>query len=167
MRRSIEFARFLGKDTLTDLLELRFALEPRAAAIAALRSEPEDVAAIEAALKAMQGAKTNVDAWVDSDIAFHTAVVRATHNNFFALVAEALSDSLLEERRAGARGRLAQGKTPDRTLREHAGIAAAIRARDAILAEQRMLQHLQRALTYFWGQDRAEVYSPPTAGTAK
>ena len=42
MKRSLEFARFLGKDSLTDLLELRFALEPRSAALAAIRAEPAD-----------------------------------------------------------------------------------------------------------------------------
>ena len=63
MKRSLEFARFLGKDSLTDLLELRFALEPRAAALAALRSNPADVRAIEEALERMKAAGTAVDAW--------------------------------------------------------------------------------------------------------
>ena len=108
----------------------------------------------------MRSAGTDVNAWVASDIAFHSAVVRATHNDFFAMVVDALSDSLMAERQAGAEGRLAQGRTPDRTLREHAGIANAIRAGDAALAERRMLKHLEQSLTYFWGQSKAEVYSP-------
>jgi DNA-binding FadR family transcriptional regulator len=160
MKRSLEFARFLGKDSLTDLLELRFALEPRSAALAAIRAEPADAEAIDEALSGMRSAGTDVNAWVASDIAFHSAVVRATHNDFFAMVVDALSESLMAERQAGAEGRLAQGRTPDRTLREHAGIANAIRAGDAALAERRMLKHLGQSLTYFWGQSKAEVYSP-------
>jgi GntR family transcriptional regulator, transcriptional repressor for pyruvate dehydrogenase complex len=160
MKRSLEFARFLGKDSLTDLLELRFALEPRAAALAALRADSSDIQGMEDALKAMRTAGTEVDAWVMSDMKFHSAVVAASHNDFFSMVANALSDSLLEERRAGARGRLAQGRTPDRTLREHAGIANAISTRDAALAERRMLKHLQQSFSYFWGQDDADVYLP-------
>lgn len=160
MRRSIEFARFLGKDSLTELLELRFALEPRAAALAAIRVEPTDMRAIDDALSRMRTAGTDVDTWVSSDIAFHAAVVRAAHNDFFALVVEDLGESLLDERRAGARGRLAQGRTVDRTLREHTAVANAIRARNATLAEDRMLKHLEQSLTYFWGQSQAEVYSP-------
>jgi GntR family transcriptional regulator, transcriptional repressor for pyruvate dehydrogenase complex len=159
LKRSLALARFLGKDQLSDLLELRFALEPRAAALAALRNEEADVEAISEALDRMRVAGTEVAVWVESDVAFHDAVMRATHNDFFIMVLGALSESLVEERFAGAAGRLAQGRTEEQTLREHGAIAKAIASRNAPLAERRMVAHLEQSLTYFWGLTQSESYS--------
>lgn len=164
LKRSLALARFLGRDQLSDLLELRFALEPRAAALAALRCDETDVNAMQDALQGMRAAGTVVEVWVASDVAFHDSVMRATHNDYFVMVLGALSESLVEERYAGATGRLAQGRTEERTLREHAAIAKAIADRDASLAERRMIRHLEQSLTYFWGLSQSQSYSlrPPT-----
>ena len=159
MKRSMELARLLGRDALSDLLELRFTVEPRVAALAALRHTQEDLEAIEAALDLMRGAlnsegETEVDAWTTSDIGFHDAIVRATHNAYFELVMGALSESLLDERTAGVKARIAQGLTQDATLSEHSAIVEAIRARDEEAAQQLMLEHLEHSMTYFWGMEQ-------------
>lgn len=165
MKRSLELARLLGRDSLSDLLELRFTIEPRAAALAALRNEPPDLEAIDKALIRMREASTlsdedtQVDMWVESDIEFHDSLVRATHNVYFEMVMGALSESLLDERTRGVKARIAQGRAKDRTLREHSEIAKAIQARDPEAAHRRMLKHLEQSLTYFWAMPQSTVFS--------
>lgn len=165
LKRSMELARLSGRDALADLLELRFTIEPRAAALAALRHSPSDVEVIEKALKGMREVSmlsdtdAQIDAWVDNDISFHDAIVRAAHNTYFEMVMGAVSESLLDERTTGVRNRIAQGRTQDATLCEHSSILEAIRVRDEESAQRLMLEHLEQSLTYFWGMPQSSVFS--------
>jgi GntR family transcriptional repressor for pyruvate dehydrogenase complex len=71
----------LRRATVTDVYEVRMAVEVHAARLAARRRTPEDVAAMEAALEGRRAASALDDAaFVDADIAFHAAVVAAAHN---------------------------------------------------------------------------------------
>ena len=150
MNRYFQFARLREANATRDLLELRFALEPRAAALAAARATTSDLTLVKLAVGKIQAADRDVDGLVGSDIAFHKAIAAATHNSFFVMMLDALAENLSEERRKGVRQGLRQGRVPGRTLREHAAIAAAITRRNPVLAEERMRQHLEYALAYFW-----------------
>ncbi|WP_046730703.1 FadR/GntR family transcriptional regulator [Streptomyces humi] len=71
----------LRRAAVTDVYEVRTAVEVHAARLAAERRTPEDVTAIEAALAGRRAAAQADDAaFVDADIAFHAAVVAAAHN---------------------------------------------------------------------------------------
>ncbi|WP_330282204.1 FadR/GntR family transcriptional regulator [Streptomyces sp. NBC_00588] len=71
----------LRRAAVTDVYEVRMAVEVHAARLAARRRTPEDVAAIELALEGRRTASSGDDAaFVDADIAFHAAVVAAAHN---------------------------------------------------------------------------------------
>lgn len=71
----------LRRAAVTDVYEVRMAVEVQAARLAARRRTPEDVAAIEAALEGRRAAAALDDlAFVDADIAFHAAVVAGAHN---------------------------------------------------------------------------------------
>jgi DNA-binding FadR family transcriptional regulator len=71
----------LRRAAVTDVYEVRMAVEVHAARLAARRRTPEDVAAIELALQGRRTASSGDDAaFVDADIAFHAAVVAAAHN---------------------------------------------------------------------------------------
>ncbi|MFJ6708488.1 MULTISPECIES: FadR/GntR family transcriptional regulator [unclassified Streptomyces] len=75
----------LRRAAVTDVYEVRTALEVHAARLAAARRTAEDLTAIEAALAARRAAGDADDpAFVDADIAFHAAVVAAAHNPVLA-----------------------------------------------------------------------------------
>jgi DNA-binding FadR family transcriptional regulator len=83
---------------LIEFMELRLAVEPGAAALAARAAGAEEKAAIRDAIERMQAADRGDDHPLDSDIAFHVAVLRASRNRFYAqftgFVATALSFSI-------------------------------------------------------------------------
>lgn len=83
---------------LRHLTELREIIEPAAASLAASSRSAEQLAAIAAALQDMREASA-IAQWVEADLAFHTAVLRATNNPLLmplaAIIGSAL-ESLLE-----------------------------------------------------------------------
>lgn len=118
------------------LTELRAAIEPVAAAAAARRATEEqrsELLALAAAIRA-KGATGNVASYLDDDIAFHSLVLEASHNDAFkaltGIVAEVLSG------RARLTGRV-QVPQPE-ALELHERVAGAIAAGDAATAESSM-----------------------------
>ena len=77
---------------LKDFLNMRLAIEPAAASMAASRRS--NTAEIEAALKAMRDAAKGMGDPVDADSAFHAAVLRASGNRFFAQLAPLVATAL-------------------------------------------------------------------------
>ncbi|MEK2494060.1 FadR/GntR family transcriptional regulator [Kitasatospora purpeofusca] len=65
---------------LADLGEVRSIMEPAAARLAALRRDEADLAALADALERMADAGHDTDAMVEADLAFHRALLTATHN---------------------------------------------------------------------------------------
>ncbi|HET8601334.1 MAG TPA: FadR/GntR family transcriptional regulator [Segeticoccus sp.] len=82
------------------VLEIRRALDVEAAALAAERHTAADLRALEGALRTREEAWQQGDpaAWVETDLAFHVAVVAAAHNplleQLYADFAEALEASI-------------------------------------------------------------------------
>ena len=118
------------------LTELRAAIEPVAAAAAARRATEEQrsgLLALAAAIRA-KGATGNVASYLDDDIAFHSLVLEASHNDTFkaltGIVAEVLSG------RARLTGRV-QVPQPE-ALELHERVAGAIAAGNAATAESSM-----------------------------
>jgi DNA-binding FadR family transcriptional regulator len=78
--------------------QLRVAIEPEAAALAALHADAAERKAISAGLARMEAADNGLDSTLDADIAFHVAVLKASKNPFFAqfqdVVATALRSSI-------------------------------------------------------------------------
>lgn len=76
----------LGKPDLyllRNFLQLRLALEPEAAFLAAQYAQDEELAAIEVALARMKNATNGEDDTHEADIEFHQSVFSATNNPFF------------------------------------------------------------------------------------
>jgi DNA-binding FadR family transcriptional regulator len=69
---------------LVEFNEIRLAVEPGAAGLAARVATAVDKAALRAAIRRMQAAERGDDDPLDSDIAFHVAVLRASRNRFYA-----------------------------------------------------------------------------------
>ncbi len=64
--------------------ELRGIVEPAAAALAAQRAENADLAELAQCLESMEQAGSDRDTAVAADLAFHAALLRATHNDLLA-----------------------------------------------------------------------------------
>lgn len=75
----------LRRAAVTDVYEVRAAVEVHAARLAAHRRTPDDITAMERALAGrLAAADADDTAFVDADIAFHAAVVAAAHNPVLA-----------------------------------------------------------------------------------
>ncbi|MDO8379050.1 FadR/GntR family transcriptional regulator [Phenylobacterium sp.] len=128
---------------LLEFTQVRLAIEPLAASMAARLAGPEAKASIAAALDRMKAAERGEDDPLESDIAFHVAILRASGNRFLTqmrdLIDVALRTSIrLTSRRKGAR--LA-------SVSDHQRVAEAILAGDAEAASQAMRDLMLEALT--------------------
>ncbi|MFO1324375.1 MAG: FadR/GntR family transcriptional regulator [Burkholderiales bacterium] len=74
-----------------DLMELRLAIEPTAARLAAQAAMPEDIAAIRDAYSRMVESVAGRGRYLAVDLSFHQAVMQATHNQFFVGLVPAFS----------------------------------------------------------------------------
>ncbi len=82
---------------LCEIFEFRFASEPFISAVAASRATAHDLATIEAAYLGMErsGREGKTNAFTDADMAFHTAIYRATHNLVWAQLAHILGPTIM------------------------------------------------------------------------
>lgn len=69
---------------LAEFTEMRLAIEPAAAALAAKRADARALASLREGFNRMLAAARGEEETVAADIAFHTAVLAATGNRFFA-----------------------------------------------------------------------------------
>jgi DNA-binding GntR family transcriptional regulator len=135
----------IGPERLAELGRIRAALEGVAAALAAERMPEAHLAALADVVKAMRGATTAADheALAELNERFHALVQGATGNLFLVRSLEALR-AYDEHGRPHAVG--SQPNALPQALREHVSILAALKARDATLAESRMRAHVLRSL---------------------
>ncbi|MCB4822008.1 GntR family transcriptional regulator [Roseicella aerolata] len=143
-RRGTVVAEF-GPERQAEMGRIRAALEGAAAGIAARRAAAEALAALAAQLQAMREATAagRPEQISEANERFHALIHAATENAF-------LIRSLAALRAFDHFGRArALNSTPQelpRALEEHAGILAALEARDPDLAETRMRAHVLRSL---------------------
>jgi DNA-binding FadR family transcriptional regulator len=129
---------------LTHLGEMRLALEPEAAALAASRRTEEQLAALRGWIGKMEGPHERADDFVLADLGLHLAIANAADNPFFlsistlievALVAMLTVSSPVEDpKRLGA------------SVAEHRAIVEAIAARDADRARRAMRSVVQTGI---------------------
>jgi len=79
---------------LTEFTEVRLAIEPLAAALAATAAGPAEKQALRDAIERMRAAERGEDDPLASDIAFHVAVLKASRNRFYAQLSELTSTAL-------------------------------------------------------------------------
>lgn len=113
--------------------ELRLAIEPQAAEMAARTATPAQHAAILKGLERMREAEQGLDDTLDADIAFHVAVLAASNNPFVAqlrtVVATALRTSIRFTNRLTGRSA---------SIADHAAVHDAIVAGDGPAARAAM-----------------------------
>ncbi|MFI0236304.1 FadR/GntR family transcriptional regulator [Streptomyces sp. NPDC016845] len=132
-------------DVFPDLHELRRAVEPSAAALAAQFRSPEDLSALGASLSAMAEAERldrapHAELAARADATFHTTLLTASGNRFFARLAHVLAPPLT------ARSERVHAGPHHHPLPTHTEVAARVRDRDADGAYTAMLELLDLSL---------------------
>ena len=123
-------------DLLLQFTDLRAAIEPAAADLAATHADAAAIAGIAAGIERMREAARGDDDPLESDIEFHVAVLHASRNPFFAQFKDVVSTALHTSIRVTNK---IAGHTAD--LPAHEAVFDAIAAGDAPRA-RRAMDHL-------------------------
>lgn len=131
---------------LDSLLEVRVAVEPVTAALAARRRSDGDMDDLERLDARLEEAFDDVKAFLVANVHWHVAIARMSHNDLLAAFMEAIASGVMA-------GTDIAGFNSDAVrrgaLRAHRRIQGAIRDRDPSAAQRRMARHLhayERAL---------------------
>lgn len=135
-----------GGADLRAVFELRSIVESAAAALAAERRAPEDIAILRGHLEAMATDIAAGREGVDADTAFHTAIARAADNPYLMRFAEFLGTSLREAIRAARSNSARYPGTPDQVQDEHRAVFEAVAAGDPKAAGKAMRRHIENAM---------------------
>ena len=135
------------------VIEVRRALETEIAAAAALRRTDDDLARLEDILARTASMRQSRAEFVKLDVAFHSALATATHNELFPLLLEPVNGIMIKVRELGFK----VPRAPERALKFHGRILERVRAADQEGARAAMRGHLEEAeatLRQALGSDR-------------
>jgi DNA-binding FadR family transcriptional regulator len=126
--------------TSLQLIEVRQMIETGAAALAATRHTPADLAALEESLAQMRTAHSAADlaGFVRADIAFHDGVLRASGNVFVPVLLDPLSRILREKREQTS----AIPQIQANAVAAHAAVLDGVRSGDPQRARAAMESHM-------------------------
>lgn len=133
------------KREMSSVFELRLDLEGAAAALAAVRRTEADLKTLSGILNELAKNLHDLDAGVELDLAFHTAVAAATHNPYYGNLLKYLNLQLRQAVHAARYNAIVNDPLPQTVQREHFAVFEAIHARDANGARAAVMLHLQRA----------------------
>jgi DNA-binding FadR family transcriptional regulator len=126
---------------LRALVEVRLALEPMVAALAAERRTAEDLATLKAiSVRLEEAAKEDVAAFLEENVNWHDAIAAASHNDLLHAFATSVSGLMFE---ASQIKEFAAIEVRERVIIAHAKILEGIEAGDAALARRRVERDVQ------------------------
>lgn len=127
-------------DLLLQFNEVRLAIEPAAAALAATQGTPETLFRLRCAIDRMTAAETKLEDPLDADIDFHVAVLHASGNRFFieleSLIEAALRTSI----------RVTNQLKAAANVDDHKKVFDAIESKDPALAKRSMEEIIVEAM---------------------
>jgi DNA-binding FadR family transcriptional regulator len=126
---------------VADLMELRRVIEPAAARLAAMRADETDRQAIRVAFENMAKAASGKGDYVPADLAFHTAILTACHNQFLRQMHSALSVMLRTSFTISAL--VPEG--PYKSLPLHEDLCVGIEVNNPDAAERAVMALIERA----------------------
>ena len=136
-------------DLLRQFTELRIAIEPAAAALAARSGDAEAIAAIAAGSRRMEAAEAGADDPLEADIAFHIAVLNACPNPFYRQFTDVVSTALHTSIRFTNRFQESTANLP-----EHRAVLDAIEAGEAERAHGAMAFIIDAVMTSIAAAER-------------
>lgn len=141
---------------LRSFTELRVAIEPAAAELAARNLTPEGQAKLEAGYARMVAAHAGDDDPYDADIAFHVAVLEASGNLFFAQFRDMVATALRTSIRFTNRFR----GVHTASLPAHKAVKDAIEARDTAGAHAAMATITRNVMQLIAEAEMTEAFKP-------
>lgn len=136
--RVAQAVNFSPRFFLYELMELRQAIEPHAAALAAKRATPEELAEMERAMENLRAEFESGEYDTDADERLHMILAQATHNHTFVRLTEPMMTMLADYRQNS----LEIDGRPKETLDEHERIFRAVYKRRPEEAREAMADHL-------------------------
>jgi GntR family transcriptional regulator, transcriptional repressor for pyruvate dehydrogenase complex len=118
--------------------EVRSLLEVEVARLAAERADDLELGVMATELEQMHDVLTDLDAASIADLEFHRALARATHNELFVVMLEAIQDPMLEIRRTT----FALPGRAQSAYDQHLDILEQVERRDPVAAGAAMSRHL-------------------------
>lgn len=139
----------LIRGQLRDLFELRSIFEPQAARLACRRATTEEMEDILARGKAVESCIQEGQDRTEADRAFHTAIVRATHNEFMMRLLPMINQAVATAVQSGGHAE----QLAEDTRRDHALLLEFLRSRNESGAEHAMAIHMLHSMEVM-GLDR-------------
>lgn len=130
--------------SLEDMLELRRAVEVRAAELAALHRNASHVLALRKAIDGMRETVGDLDRLARVDVRFHDVIGNATGNPLFEIVGRALRGFYESSMRTGPRSRSSVAQI-EKMVETHENIADAIEAQQVSRAGAMMTLHFEES----------------------
>ena len=130
-------------ELLREFAELRVAIEPEAAKLAALRNNQQNIADIANALEKMRLAESGLEDPLQADINFHLSVLSASENRFFMQLGRIIDTTLRVSIRFTNRRRGVQAASYVEHKKIYDGIVSGDGEQAAIAAKELMLDALQ------------------------
>ena len=129
---------------LKEFLQVRIAIEPEAAALAARYADQTKLNAIENALEGMRKAEGNSKEDLEADIAFHVSILYASNNRFYIRLRDFISTAL---RVSISHTNPIKGNH-EGVVEDHSKVFNAIKNRNPERARQAMLALIDEALNF-------------------
>jgi len=130
-------------DRYEDLKEVRRTMVVEIAGLAAERAEPEDIADIEVALAKIERHAQDVNQLTRDELAFHSALGAATHNEVYEVLVLLITNLLFEFHLTACRCN--PRDVLESALHHHPLILECIKAKDPVGARRIMKRHLRSA----------------------
>jgi DNA-binding FadR family transcriptional regulator len=127
-------------ERLRQSLEVRLAIEPEIASLAALRAKPASVRELRKVHMRLRETE-DLDEAVEADIDFHRLLAKSTGNEVFCLILETIADLGRDSRKATISQAGAQ-----RAVKHHEAVLLAIESHDAAAAGRAMRHHIEVAV---------------------
>lgn len=149
--RPVKFGR--GIEILTDntspadIAELRLALEPTVAELAAMKASARDLEELDNCVRKHSDTR-NDETWRKWDHRFHFLIAKSTRNPAIIALMEAIN---VVRGQPGSRTKLPDADTCRKYALQHREVFDAIAARDPALARERMRSHLSQVQTFLRG----------------
>jgi len=132
-----------GQTTPAKVVEVRRILEVEIAGLAAQRRTDDDLVRLRSILASAADKIDDPDTFIETDVAFHAALARATQNDLFSVLLGSIANVMTEVRIVG----LNVPGTPERALRYHRDIFRAVERGNRVQAREAMNRHMDEAIT--------------------
>lgn len=129
---------------LKEFLEMRLAIEPEAASLAARYATAENIDAIEAALEGMRRVDISGEARLEADIEFHVSILYATNNRFYIRLRDFIQTAL----RVSIRHTRPMKDNYEEVVHDHNSVLDAIKNRNPDHARQALSTLVSDALHF-------------------